>query len=82
MDGRGIALRLITRVKVLKNIVKALISTLPRHSAIFVLISLIFYIFAVMFTSLFKGIGDRTLDKYFGKLGLSLYTLFEFMTLY
>ena len=35
-----------------------------------------------MFTSLFKGLGDRSLDKYFGNLGLSLYTLFEFMTFY
>ena len=50
------ALRLVTRVKVLKNLVAALFSVGPRIFAIFCLRVLVFYIYAVMCTVLFKDL--------------------------
>eukprot|EP00571_Detonula_confervacea_P009381 CAMPEP_0172325084 /NCGR_PEP_ID=MMETSP1058-20130122/53125_1 /TAXON_ID=83371 /ORGANISM="Detonula confervacea, Strain CCMP 353" /LENGTH=548 /DNA_ID=CAMNT_0013041539 /DNA_START=39 /DNA_END=1682 /DNA_ORIENTATION=+ len=72
------AMRLITRIDVLKNLVSALFSVVPKMTAIFLLLMLIFYIFSVMFTQLFKGVND---DAYFDSLFDSLFTLFQMMTL-
>ena len=77
------ALRLITRVKVMKNLVLALLNVLPRMGAIGLLLLLISYIFAVMLTQLFK---DLSLDgftdfDYFGRLDKTFFTLFQLMTL-
>ncbi|MDY5779837.1 MAG: ion transporter [Succinivibrionaceae bacterium] len=58
-------------------IVSSLISSLPSIGWIVVLMSLIFYVFAVMATALF---GDAFPD-WFGDLGKSLFTLFQVMTL-
>lgn len=74
------ALRLITRIRVLKNLVGALLSVLPRMAAIGCLMGLIFYIFAVMFTSLFKEVPNLE-EQYFRRLDSSLFTLFQMMTL-
>lgn len=73
------ALRLITRVECLQNLVIALISVMPRMGAIVCLMALIFYIFAVMFTNLFRDIPME--DEYFTKLEYTLLTLFQMMTL-
>lgn len=71
------AMRLITRIKVLKSLVLALFSVVPKMTAIFMLLMLIFYIFAVMFTTLFKELEG----SYFRSLEDSLFTLFQMMTL-
>uniref|UniRef100_A0A6U1XI95 Ion transport domain-containing protein n=1 Tax=Trieres chinensis TaxID=1514140 RepID=A0A6U1XI95_TRICV len=71
------ALRLITRVETLRNLVLALFKVLPNLAAICCLLTLIFYIFAVMFTTLFK---DNE-APYFKRLDASLFTLFQLMTL-
>lgn len=77
------ALRLINRVEVLRNLVNAIISVIPRMGAICVLLSIVFYIFGVMFTMLFKDAGDvvELGDNYFGGLHLTLFTLFQVMTM-
>eukprot|EP00565_Helicotheca_tamesis_P002235 CAMPEP_0185733928 /NCGR_PEP_ID=MMETSP1171-20130828/20934_1 /TAXON_ID=374046 /ORGANISM="Helicotheca tamensis, Strain CCMP826" /LENGTH=368 /DNA_ID=CAMNT_0028403789 /DNA_START=403 /DNA_END=1509 /DNA_ORIENTATION=- len=77
------ALRLITRIEVMKNLVSALLSVVPKMLAITMLLLLIFYIFAVMFTSLFKELyDDGFLDfDYFGTIWDSLFTCYQFMTL-
>lgn len=77
------AMRLITRVATLKNLVLALFSVVPKMTAIFMLLALIFYIFAVMFTQLFKGMYDagEVSDPYFDSLPNSFFTLFQMMTL-
>uniref|UniRef100_A0A7S4VK10 Ion transport domain-containing protein n=2 Tax=Ditylum brightwellii TaxID=49249 RepID=A0A7S4VK10_9STRA len=79
------ALRLLTRVEVMKNLVSALLSVIPGMASIALLLSLVFYIFAVMFTSLFKDLwrdGDGPLEfNYFGTIWDSLFTCFQFMTL-
>jgi hypothetical protein len=48
------AFRLVTRIKVLRDLVAAIGEVIPRMTAIAMLLVLIFYIFAVLFTELFK----------------------------
>jgi len=76
------ALRLITRIEVMKNLVLALFSVIPKMTAIAMLLMLIFFIFGVMMTTLFKGMYPKTLTQpYFESLFYSLFTLFQMMTL-
>ncbi|KAI2501652.1 hypothetical protein MHU86_12776 [Fragilaria crotonensis] len=77
------ALRLITRIKMMKNLVLAVFSVMPRMNAIGLLLGLIFYIFAVMMTQLFKDMyqDGLTEEDYFSNLGISFFTLFQIMTL-
>ena len=77
------AVRLITRIDTLKNLVLALFSVVPKMTAIFMLLALIFYIFAVMFTQLFKGMykDGEVSEPYFDSLPDSFFTLFQMMTL-
>ncbi|MEN4052369.1 MULTISPECIES: ion transporter [Sulfurimonas] len=70
-------LRVITIVPQMRKIVMALASVIPGMASIAGLMSILFYIAAVMSTQLF---GDRFPD-WFGSLGSSLYTLFQIMTL-
>jgi Ion transport protein len=76
-------LRLVTRVKVMKNLVLAVFSVLPRMSAIGLLLLLIFYIFAVMMTQFFRDLyaEGKTDYDYFSSLHVTLFTLFQMMTL-
>ena len=77
------ALRLITRVDTLRNLVLALFSVIPKMTAIIMLLALIFYIFAVMFTQMFKGMYEagEVSDPFFDSLPDSFFTLFQMMTL-
>jgi voltage-gated sodium channel len=70
-------LRLITVVPTLRRVVAGLLAALPGMGSIVLLISLIYYVFAVMATKLF---GDDN-PNLFGTLGDSLWTLFTVMTL-
>ena len=74
------AFRLITRVKIMRNLILALVEVMPRMAAIFLMLLLIFYIFGVMFTQLFSEV-DTGESDYFGSLSATLLTLFQFMTL-
>jgi len=73
------ALRVIARIEVLKNLIMALLSVIPRVGAIILLMLLIFYIFAVMFTSLFKDVDLEV--NYFKRLDWTFLTLFQMVTL-
>jgi len=73
--------RLVTRVKLMKDLILALFSVMPRMAAIFLMLLLIFYIFAVMFTQLFEDSTDEDVNAYFGSLALSILTLFQVMTM-
>ena len=77
------ALRLVTRIKVMKNLVLAVFGVMPRMAAIGLLLVLVFYIFAVMFTQLFKDLHKNgvTDEDYFSRLDWTLFTLFQIMTL-
>ncbi len=70
-------LRVISAVPSLKRVVEGLITALPGMGSVFVLMTIVFYIGAVMATKLF---GDSFPD-WFGTLGLSAYSLFQIMTL-
>ena len=73
------AFRLITRVKPLRDLVLAIGAVLPRMYAIGSLLLLVFYIFSVLFTELFKDL--QLSANYFKTLDASLFTCMELMTL-
>ena len=75
------ALRFVTRVSILRNVVVALFSIVPAITAIFTLLLLIFYIYAVMFTQLFKDYYSEgyTSQDYFGRMDYTLFTLFQIL---
>jgi voltage-gated sodium channel len=70
-------LRVISATPRLRRVVEGFITALPGMGSVFLLMSLIFYIGAVMATKLF---GD-TFPEWFGDLGRSGYSLFQIMTL-
>ncbi len=70
-------LRAISIVPSLRRVVEGLVSALPGMASVFVLMSLIFYIAAVMATKIF----GQSFPDWFGTIGLSGYTLFQIMTL-
>ncbi|WP_321342455.1 ion transporter [Breoghania sp.] len=70
-------LRLVSVVPSLQRVIGGLISALPGMGSIFLLMSLVFYIFSVMATNLYGS----TFPEWFGDLGASAYTLFQVMTL-
>ena len=70
-------LRLITVVPQMRKIVTALISVIPGMLSVAGLMTLLFYIFAIMSTQLFA----EKFPQWFGTLGESFYTLFQIMTL-
>lgn len=69
--------RIITVVPQMKKIITALLSVIPGIVSIAGLLTLFFYIFAIMSTQLF---GEK-FPLWFGTLGESFYTLFQIMTL-
>ncbi len=71
------ALRLLSVIPQMRAVVQALLDALPGMGAVIVMISIVFYVFAVMATIMY---GDA-FDVWFGTLGRSLYTLFQIMTL-
>jgi voltage-gated sodium channel len=71
------ALRLITQLERLRIIVQAIIDSIPNVSWASVLLLIIFYIFAIMGTTLYGT--DFPVE--FGTLGKSMFTLFQIMTL-
>ena len=67
----------------MKNLVTALVGATRRIVAVALLLLLIFYIFGVVFTLLFKDLQEDgySEEDYFSRLDKTLYTLFQFMTL-
>ncbi|MFC7702685.1 ion transporter [Plastorhodobacter daqingensis] len=70
-------LRVISAAPRLRRVVEGFITALPGMGSVFLLMSLIFYIGAVMATKLFAA----SFPDWFGSIGLSAYTLFQIMTL-
>ena len=69
--------RLVSTIPRLRRIVAALLHAVPGVGAIIVLLSLVFYVFAVITTKLF----GQKFPEWFGSLGESMFTLFQVMTL-
>ena len=70
-------LRLVTVVPTLRRVVGGLIASLPGMGSIFLLILLVYYVFAVMAVNLYGA----EFPELFGTLPRSLFTLFTIMTL-
>lgn len=70
-------LRMLSVVPSLKKVISGLLLAIPGLGAVMAIISLIFYIGAVMSTKLFGG----QFPEWFGSIWSSLYTLFQIMTL-
>ena len=71
------AFRFISMVPKMRMVVQAFLHAIPGMGSIMLLMSLVFYVFAVMATNFF---GDA-FDAWFGSVGSSLYSLFQIMTL-
>ncbi len=71
------SLRLIKNIPKLRFIVEALLHSIPSLGWIFLLLILVFYVFAVVGTKAFGA----DFPQWFGTLGASMYTLFQIMTL-
>ncbi|MEN9937925.1 MAG: hypothetical protein RLZZ387_4504 [Chloroflexota bacterium] len=69
-------LRFISVVPSLRIVVQALLGALPSMFSITAILGLIFYVFAVLATSLFGNVSEK-----FASLEVSLFTLFQIMTL-
>ncbi len=70
-------LRLMSMLPSMRKVVQALLEAIPGMGSVVALLSLVFYVFAVMATKLFGG----SFPDWFGSIGGSLYTLFQVMTL-
>ena len=70
-------LRLLSQIPKLRAIIESLLRALPGMGWTALLLVLVFYIFAVMGTMLFA----EEFPEYWGNLGLSLFSLFQIMTL-
>lgn len=68
---------MLKNVPKLRIIIEALLKSIPSIGWIGVLVMIIFYIFAVIGTSLY---GEQ-FPQWFGNLGASMFTLFQVMTL-
>lgn len=71
------AMRVLSAVPQMRDVIKALLDALPGMGAVVILLSIVFYIFAVMATILYGA----TFPQWFGSVGGSLYSLFQVMTL-
>jgi voltage-gated sodium channel len=70
-------LRLLSQVPRLRAIIESIMRSLPGIGWTALLLVLVFYIFAVMGTMLFR----ESFPEYWGSLGTSLFSLFQIMTL-
>ncbi len=70
-------LRLISVVPSMRQVVQGLLGAIPSMGTVIALLSLMFYIAAVMATKLF----GEAFPQWFGTIGESLYSLFQIMTL-
>jgi voltage-gated sodium channel len=70
-------LRLLTMVPTMRRVVGALLAAIPGLGSIALVLLILYYVFAVIATNLFAA----AYPEFFGTIGLSLYTLFQIMTL-
>ena len=70
-------LRLLTMIPAMRRVVAGMIASIPGLGSIAAMMSIVFYVAAVIATNLF---GEH-FPEWFGTLGSSAYTLFQIMTL-
>lgn len=74
-------LRLVSVVPRLRRVVSALLTAIPGMASVMAILLIIFYVTAVMTTQTFGSNPDPHMQKYFGDIGNSMFTLFQIMTL-
>jgi hypothetical protein len=74
-------LRLVPKLKSLKIIITAMVRVLPKLGGIGGILLLIFYIFAIIFTQLFKDLPLQGHEDHFIRLDTTMFTLFQIMTM-
>lgn len=74
-------LRLVSVVPRLRRVVSALLTAIPGMASVMGILLIIFYVTAVMTTQTFGTNPDPHMQKYFGDIGNSMFTLFQIMTL-
>jgi len=74
---------LVSRWDSLRTLFEAVGSTIPKMASIWMALLILYYIFAVLFTTLFHGLYEDGYlgDDYFGRLDKTFVTLFQVMTL-
>ncbi|WP_084456446.1 ion transporter [Desulfogranum mediterraneum] len=73
--------RLFSIVPQMRRVLTALLHSIPGMLSVVGILTLIFYVCAVLATTLFGGHQDPQLQQWFGSVSASLYTLFQIMTL-
>ena len=71
------ALRLLSVMPQMRAVIQALLDAMPGMGAVILMLGIVYYIFSVMATMLYRG----THPQWFGTIGESAYSLFQIMTL-
>lgn len=74
-------LRLMSIIPSMRRVITALFNAVPGMTSILGIMLLIFYIAAVLATTIFGAHPDPEMQALFGSMGHSMYTLFQVMTL-
>ncbi|MFT5755553.1 MAG: voltage-gated sodium channel [Alteromonadaceae bacterium] len=74
-------LRLLSVVPQMRRVIGALGHSLPGMASVIGVLSIIFYVSAVLVTKIFGNHTDANMQEWFGSIGASAYTLFQVMTL-
>jgi voltage-gated sodium channel len=74
-------LRLLSVVPQMRRVIGALGHSLPGMASVVGVLSIIFYVSAVLTTKIFGSHSDANMQEWFGSIGSSAYTLFQVMTL-
>ena len=70
-------LRLISAVPAMRKVIEGLLTAIPGIASVAAIMSLFFYVFAVIGTHLYSD----SFPDWFGTMGKTMYTLFQIMTL-
>lgn len=73
--------RLFSVVPQMRRVLTALVHSIPGMMSVVGILVLIFYVCAVLATTLFGAHQDPQMQEWFGSISASLYTLFQIMTL-
>ena len=74
-------LRLFSVAPQMRRVLSALMNSIPGMMSVLGILALIFYICAVLATTLFGLHPDPQMQEWFGSIAASLYTMFQIMTL-
>lgn len=74
-------LRLISVVPQMRRVIGAIVASVPGMLSVVGVLSIVFYVAAVLTTKLFGQHSDPNMQEWFGTISSSAYTLFQIMTL-